>query len=173
MIDSKIADMQLYDIYDVIYTPWWQKGWFLGTLGILCIFLCFFCFVAYRKYGRKKALPVDFFISAQNEIALYKEMMEKNPEKVDTQKLYNALISIFKQAYFTYANVDFFNKTGTDLKEALKQRGVQNQALYDFLDSAENARFSKYAACDSVITHLEYMQSFLIKIVQNKAIKQK
>ena len=173
MIDSKNADIQIYDIYDVIYTPWWQKGLFIGILGLLCIFLCILCIFAYRNYRRKKIVPVDFFVVAQKELALYKEMLEKNPEKVDTQKVYNALISMFKQAYLRYEHVDFFNKTGTDLQEALKTRGIHNQEVYNFLDAAEQARFSNQASRDLLLPHIEYMQSFLIKIVQNKANKPK
>lgn len=173
MIDSQNSDMQIYDIYDVIYTPWWQKGWFIGILGLLCIFLCFLCFFAYRKYKRRKPILVDFFIAAQKELALYKEMLEKNPENIDTHKIYNALIVIFKEAYLRYEHVDFFNKTGSDLQEALKSQGVHDEQLYDFLDAAQNARFSNQGFQDLLLPHIEYIQGFLIKIVQNKAKKPK
>ena len=173
MIDSRNADMQIYDIYDVIYTPWWQKSWFIGILCLLCIFLCFLGFVAYRKYKRKSVASVDFFVVTQQQLDLYKNLLEKSPDKVDAQELYTSLIAMLKKAYFIYEHADFFHKTGTDLKEALRHRGVEDESLYAFLDAAENARFSKHASGDLLLTHLEYMQSFLIKIVQNKANKPK
>lgn len=171
MVDSKNVDMQIYDIYDVLCTPWWQQAWFLGILGILCIFLGFLCFFVYKKYGQKKSLPVDFFVEAQKELSVYKEMVETTPDKIDTHELYTALISMFKRAYFTYTHIDFFTKTGTDLKEALQSQGVHDQEMYDFLDTAENVRFSKGSSIDLALNHIEYMQKFLIKIAQHKAGK--
>jgi len=131
------------------------------------------CFFAYRKYWRQKTVRVDFFADAQKELSLYKERMEKKPEKVEIHMIYNSLISIFKQAFLRYQHIDFFNKTGTDLQKALQQRGFDNQELYDFLNAAEQARFSKHAAFDQAIPHIEYMQRFLTTIVQNKATKLK
>jgi|GEM_PF-6112471 len=167
------SDMQIYDIYEVIFIPWWQQWWFLGILLILCILIGYFCVRLYKRYKYKKSLYVDFFASAQKELALLRIVVAQNSEKYDAQELYDRLMNIFKIACKKYYHLDLSSKTIADYKRELENLGIQKQELIEFLDAAETALFSKNVSQELLVQHLECMQNFLNEIAQYKAIKQK
>jgi hypothetical protein len=50
--------LELIDIYDITYNPWWLSNWFLGSLIVVAaVGFLVVTFFLYSRYRKKKMVP--------------------------------------------------------------------------------------------------------------------
>ena len=87
---TQIHGVDMYDIYDLAYTPWWQEAWFIVATSIALLILVFgvVYFWKYRKKYKK--------LSYQEQLFLQLEQLKNMPAE-QAQNFYIILTNVLKE----------------------------------------------------------------------------
>lgn len=106
--------VELIDIYDITYNPWWLSSWFKlcasGLFGVLIIALSY---VLYKKYKKKISLP--YWQQTLRSIELLKKQGFE-----DGQLFYVRLTQVVKQYLHERYKIALADKTDSEMLETLK-----------------------------------------------------
>ncbi len=132
--------LELIDIYDITYNPWWLSGWFKIALITVAALVCLVvAVVLYRKYRKKQT--VAYWQKSINDI---QKLGSKGFD--DGQIFYVQLTEIMKKYLQKRYAIHLVDKTDSELLELLKDSSVFPQKVYDDLkDIFEGATFIKFA----------------------------
>ncbi len=116
--------LELIDIYDITYNPWWLSRWFMGALITVVVLGCLaVVFFLYRKYRKKKA--VAYWQKTIHDI------QKLNSYTYDDGQMFylklTELIKVYLQKRYAVHVVD---KTDSELLEILKENAVFPKKVY-------------------------------------------
>ena len=84
-----VHGVDIYDIYDIVYEPWWLKTWFLVSCASLVLLLIVGSVYYWYRYKKKKILSYD------QQLILKLEAL-KQYDPVDVQSFYLQLTALLK-----------------------------------------------------------------------------
>lgn len=111
--------LELLDIYDVWYNPWWQQVWFkvICCMSIFAI-LAVFSYFIYRKFFIKPVIKHAW----QKALEEIEKLSQSDFD--DQNKFYSTLTSILKQFMQAEYQVSFVDKTDTEFIESLEKSSL-------------------------------------------------
>lgn len=136
----------LYDVYGVIYTPWWKTGTGLWYIFILLIFLglgIFFLIRFVKKYWYK----VTDFDWCQIQIAYIEKELQKPESEQNIALYFDTLMHVFKILFSMRFGQSVTACTPQEL-EKMVHVFVQDETkeqMVDFIQTATRARFAQEA----------------------------
>ncbi len=156
-----VHGVDIFDIYDISYEPWWAKTWFVITsLGFLVMVVLFFL-IYFFKY-RKKTLSFDYKILRELD-QLY--LLANNVE--NAHNFYCSLTNILKK-YLEYSFSISTGNTDEQLLSLLSKNtnipsSVSNEAI-KILKGIDVIKFGKGTAIsDQMYKSLESMKAIISK----------
>jgi hypothetical protein len=156
----------LYDVYGVVYTPWWKTGTGLGYIFLLLIFLVLGIFFLIR-FVKKYWNAVTDFDWCQIQIA-YIEKELKKPDSEQNQELYfDVLMQVFKILFCMQYKQNVMSCTPQELEKAVQEhvQGEMQGRILAFIQSATYVRFGQASLEYTVIQAVE-VQKQLIQQIQ-------
>lgn len=132
--------LELIDIYDITYQPWWLSMWFRVTLG----FIIGACAIALIYYVWKRYRPVVQLTYTQK--ALHNLQILERQGFTDGQLFYMRLTQVIKEYLHQRYELPLTDKTDSELIETLKKSSVVDQAVVkDVKDIFDGVMFIKFA----------------------------
>ena len=142
--------LELIDIYDIVYEPWWLSVTAKITACIVVFILCVaVCYFIYRK--TRKPLVLLYWQKALRDIGV----LEK-ADFSDGQLFYLRLTEIMKQYLQERYAIHLVDKTDTELLELLKTTEFIPSHVYETMkDLFEGVVFIKFAHQHAVQERME------------------
>lgn len=150
-------EIELFDIYEYLYTPFWKTNWFI------CIFIMMMACIAfglfwYFKWHAKKIDIADKILIDLSLISL---------DEMDSKEFYFLLTERFKIYLQDRYNRNFVSKTDAEIITFLKQY----QLDFELIESAKAifmgpqlVKFANHqAALDQMALDLEACKIFILK----------
>ncbi len=142
------SDLEIYDIYDIIYTPWFKSWWFI-SFSIL-LFILISVFILYKFYNKFFINKISFEQSIKNRINNL-----KNDLLIDHKIFFFSVTDIVKDIFSHYFFVEIKSKTDDEFLQFLKQ---DYENLYKIAESifenAQQVKFAKASLSDEKINLL-------------------
>ncbi len=161
--------LELIDIYDITYEPWWQSLWF-KTIGIslIAILSGLFVYYLYKKY--RKVTSLTYWQQAFASIAV----LEKQGF-ADGQLFYVRLTHIIKDYLHERYQLALADKTDTELLETLKQTtevpSTVCQEVKEIFDGVIFIKFANQQAAHERMEQALVKSRSLIKETQQESEK--
>ena len=154
-----VHGVDIYDIYDIVYQPWWRSTWFLLVAMVVVIALAVGAWLLYRKYWRKKALSYEHRVRLQ-----LKALKDSAPE--DAHKFYSMLTGVVKEYISQMYGVSAQGLTDDELLQMLKASASIPKIVVDetmkILEGVLVIKFAQGAALkESMNKALESMYKIL------------
>lgn len=109
------AQLELLDIYDVWYNPWWQQVWFKALCAVTVIlFLVATFYYVYKRFFVKPVIQHAW----QKALEEIEKLSQSDFD--DQNKFYSRLTSILKRFMQEEYQVSFVDKTDTEFIDALE-----------------------------------------------------
>ena len=136
-------EIQLYDIYNYYYTPFWQMSWFKFVCGSLLLgLLIALVFLFIKKKKRKKLSPFEM---ASHQLEKLSFSLEGG------QQFYYALNGILKKYLIEQFNYPIAAKTDREFLELLEKRGISSDDLKEIEHLFLGAEAIKFAAQKAIL----------------------
>ncbi|NBQ17598.1 hypothetical protein EBU24_04740 [bacterium] len=116
--------LELLDIYDVWYNPWWRQTWFKSTCALIVILIV--AALSYYVYKRFFVKPV---IKQAWQKALEEIDLLAHSDFDDQNKFYSALTSVLKRFMQEEYQVSFVDKTDTEFIQSLETSSLVPEAI--------------------------------------------
>ncbi len=161
--------LELIDIYDINYEPWWQSLWFKGVLIFLGVILCgLLAYYFYKKY--RKACVLTYWQQAFASITV----LEKQGF-ADGQLFYVRLTHILKDYLHQRYQIALADKTDTELLETLKQTTeippIVYQDVKEIFDGVLFIKFANQQAAQERMEQAITKSRSLIEVTQQEVNK--
>ncbi len=142
--------LELIDIYDIVYEPWWLSTTTKVAVCVLVFMLCVFIgYVMYRK--TRKPVVLLYWQKALHDIGV----LEKT-DFSDGQLFYLRLTEIMKQYLQERYALHLVDKTDTELLELLNTTELIPSHVYETMkDLFEGVVFIKFAHQNAVQERME------------------
>jgi hypothetical protein len=139
-----VHGVDIFDIYDIAYEPWWQQTWFFIVCGVSAVALVGIGIYLWSKYKKQPQLP--YHIRIVHDLDELQKLIE-TPEMA--HDFYCTLTDYLKQ-YLAYAFSLSSSLTDEELVSALKNRPDIPQfvihAAHDILQGVEVIKFGRGTA---------------------------
>ena len=119
-----VHGVDMYDIYDVVYEPWWQSRWFMIGMGLVAIVLLVSVWFFYKNRKGKRGLSYEQRIRQQL-IAL------KNSAPEDASRFYSVLTNLAKEYISQMYGVSVQGLTDDEVLQLLKTSASLPKAVID------------------------------------------
>ena len=134
------AKIELYDIYDVWYTPWYQTSYFYGSIGIIFLGIIY---LLYRWYKNRKVPAI--IISPQERALRVIEQFKKGMYE-SHQVSYTLLIQTLKTYLESYYKIPLVGQTDSEFLTTIASHPTIPTTLIDDLKTIfDGAIFIKFA----------------------------
>ena len=142
--------LELIDIYDIVYEPWWLSVAARVTMCVVIFMLCVaICYLIYRK--TRKPVVLLYWQKALRDIGV----LEK-ADFSDGQLFYLRLTEIMKRYLQERYAMHLVDKTDTELLEFLKTTQLISSHVYGTMkDLFEGVVFIKFAHHQAVQERME------------------
>ncbi len=123
---SNLETQGLYDIYDIMYTPWYKQWWFIGVVAFCVLFFAYLCV---RFFLTKKSVQrqYDVYEKALQRIAV----LEKNFDS-DAHIFYAMAIRDIKEYLQERYDVEVVSATDDEVIDCL-EKALVDQALIEMI----------------------------------------
>lgn len=152
--------LELLDIYDVYYEPWWLNEWlWYGIYAVIGMLTCVALYKIIRLVMPKKQLT--YWQQALAHI-------ERLGNDLDNPKLfYGQLTDILKRYLQERYALPLVGKTDTELLAALEQDNAVPQSLYnDIKQIFDGVVYVKFAHHTAAVEHMRNTQHIAAKIIK-------
>jgi len=166
MEGNDLQNLELLDIYDVWYNPWWHQTWFM----VLCIVsgllaIAVLGFVIYKKFFSRVIA-----MSGLEQIALEMKKL-KNLETMDQSYFYASLTTLLKKACQEAYHVSVVHKTDDEFINFIGQEKMFDEELVASLKTIfDGVAVIKFAHQKTVQDHMERSLKVAVEVV-NKLVK--
>lgn len=137
------GDVKLYDLYDVIYEPFWIQAWFVyasACIGIIIVGCV--AYYIYKRWFQKKI----FQTPAQRFSQILDQLVGKIVARSITQKqFYQQLTHELKYYLGKQFEIDLVDKTDYELIEALQKTSFGREHVHELKKILDNAVAVKFA----------------------------
>ncbi len=152
--------LELLDIYDVYYEPWWLNQWlWYGIYAAVGALLCVGVYLLIRRLLPKKNIP--YWQRSLNKIeALHKEF--------DDPKLFYAHLTDIVKRYLDerYA-LPLVGKTDTELLQVLEHDNAVPASVYEGLKSIlDGVVYIKFAHSSAALEQMKKAQRTALTLIQ-------
>ena len=158
--------LEILDIYDISYNPWWLQKWFLYSciaLGIVIIAM-----VGYLLYQNYKTEPE---ISAQ-EAALQKLADLKKAKLQSPKEFYIRLTTLLKEYLEKDYAINLVGKTDAEFLDTIKENHLFSETIIDavkeILDGVTLIKFANQSAAQEQMQQALKLSLKIIK--ENKSL---
>lgn len=137
---QQTQDLQLYDIYDVYYNPWFLQSWFLAILGGLV--LCLIGYLVYRWYKKREKPKMTYW---QETLAIINRL-EMAELTESPKEFYSLLTAAFKNYITQRFQAPLASATDQEFLAALQSNSAIPTWIYDDAQQIfEGLMFVKFA----------------------------
>ena len=140
--------LEILDIYDISYNPWWLQTWFIYSIILFCIIAIIV--IGYVLYIKNKKI---ILLSAQ-EKAL-QELANLKKEKVNHKEFYIRLTALLKQFLQDDYHVDLVGATDAEFLKKVIDNYLFSELIIDYiktiLDGVTLIKFANKAAAQEQI----------------------
>lgn len=123
------TELEIKDIYDVWYHPFWQQTWFIATGIVVCLFLI--GWLSYWLYQKQKKpiifTPVEVAIDQLQQLQKQKELAPK--------QFYTFLTTILKQFLQAQTKLHFVGTTDAEMLKLLEKNPAVPENSYELVKS--------------------------------------
>lgn len=155
---------ELYDIYGMWHTPFWQSPLFLTFIGIIFLIILFWgIFLGIRWFLKKNSRPLSAWEKAEQDIASLKVKYLKKEIKVS--EVYVELLGSLKVFFTVQYGIDMRSKTDDEslpflqdlslsdtVKEKLEELFKRSAVIkFSFMQISEELVLSDLDLCSAVI----------------------
>jgi hypothetical protein len=153
----------LYDLYDIWYTPFWHKPWFLlSTAFVFIVLMSIAIWLFLRK--RKQNKKIDPWNIAIKQL---KELDINQFKKPDSHKLFYSRITIIMKKYLTERYMqEFESKTDDEVIEILSQLSFSDDLRKKLKIVFDGAIYIKFSPYDAIIDHMKRDLEASLEVVQ-------
>lgn len=157
--------IQIFDLYDVWYQPFWRKPWFIITVGLLILLLVaiIVVFVLLKKYQRKS---IDVKTATLQRLDNLAGLLADG--NADAEYFYRELIDTIKKYVSWRYDENLRATTETELLTALEQKihQLNKEDITSVAASAIDSKFGKkkitieqmnndLMTCVEIVLHIE------------------
>ncbi len=136
--------IELYDIYDLWHVPFWQTKTFLNVCyAIITCFVVLIAYFVYKKWFRKKAIPLTSWEYALQELHDLKKIDYKTKE--EGKQFYFKMTAILKNYFSARYLFDVEGKTDQELVSFLKEQDVHQECKECINEIAQGCIYIKFA----------------------------
>ncbi len=129
----------LYDIYDIMYTPWYKQWWFVAVIMVATFLLVYFCI---RLFFNKKPVQkkYDVYERALQRVAF----LEKNSES-DAHVFYTLVVHDIKKYLHERYDVAILSATDDEVVDCLEKSLVNKEIIEMVKKLFKGVVFIKFA----------------------------
>lgn len=154
---------KLIDIYEMVYTPWWQTSWFYWCVLIFCCFLILGVIVAFWYFKKKKG-------EGRAGYDPMKRLEATQPliDKGISNEFYHEVVLLVKSSFAKTFNFSDQGKTDTQIMSYIDELAISpdiKRTVVGLFRTAEKARFASvriesdvmkedFDQCKQLIMHL-------------------
>lgn len=159
--------LELLDIYDVSYDPWWLNEWLWYCIYVaLGTALCVGIYLVVRKYIPSKKVP--YWQKSMNQIHALNKKFD------DPKQFYLALTDILKHYLQERYTLPLVGKTDIELLQALEHDNAVAKSVYhDLHIILEGIVTIKFAHGSAALEQMQKAQKTALKIVQETRVVKK
>ncbi|MCF7899975.1 DUF4381 family protein [Candidatus Babeliales bacterium] len=133
-------ELEILDIYDISYNPWWLQKWFIYSVITICIFLIIG--ISYRLYCMTKTVPK---LSVHEEAYNALQLLKKSKTD-DSKEFYIQLTTILKQYLYAVYKINVVGATDTELLQEITKNSKIPEATIDHIKQIlQGVTFIKFA----------------------------
>ena len=159
------AHIELYDIYDVWYTPWYNSSYFYGFIGIFILGTLYFL---YRWYKNRK-IPVIVISPYQKALGVIEEL--KKGKYGNYQTCYTLLIQTLKIYLESYYKIPFVGQTDSEFLTTIASHPTVSTNLINHLKIIfDGATFIKFAGQEVQDQQFKKALELSENIIQNNRL---
>lgn len=153
--------IQLIDIYDIYYHPWWHATWFLVLVGLFVGSLISYIF--YRMYR------VGWFFKkmSYDQLALYELHMTSQEEYASSEQIYAAyfrVTKIFKTYLACRYQLALHDKSDIEIVPLLSDKIEQSwhPVLQEFFQRSFQIKFAQDTVSESMLQDdIQFIKKFI------------
>lgn len=137
------GDIKIYELYDVIYEPWWTKQWFKYTsLCIVTLIIGYGLYYVYNRFLRKKIFqtPAQRFLQILDQLS-----SQVSAGSITPRQFYFQLTHELKYYLGKQFEVNLVDKTDYELIEALQKTSFGREHVHELKKILDNAVMVKFA----------------------------
>lgn len=159
MPTSQQQPLELLDIYDVSYNPWWLNKWLWYTsYGLLAMLVLVGVYFLVRSYMPKKRVP--YWQQATHAIGQLSYSFD------DPKLFYVQLTDILKRCLQERYALPLVGKTDTELLAALEHDNVVSVHVYEQLQEIlHGVVYIKFAHHDAALEQMKQAQKTALAII--------
>lgn len=159
--------IELIDIYDITYNPWWLSFWFKMTLVCVAASIAMFLsYYFYKKYRKKPIVPYW-------QHALDKINALRKGDFQDGQFFYVQLTDVLKQYLQERYQIHLVDKTDIEFLKTIEQEQAIPPVVYETLkDLLDGVMVIKFAHGKAVQERMNDALEQSIKLIENTKSEQ-
>ena len=161
-MQNNLSD-QLYDIYGMSYTPWWQTTTFyvMGASSICLLVFGLIYYLLRARWAQKKVLT-PFQQAMLNLEELRRTTMQPGQAKL----FYDTLMKILKDYLHARFGYDTQGKTDHELIDYLKTMPIADQVAQELQSIVNGGLYVRFANQQAIITQMEHDYATAVAIVK-------
>jgi hypothetical protein len=158
------AQIELYDIYDAWYTPWYQTSYFYGCVGIIVLGIIYLLYCWYKN----RKVPAIIISPQERALAIIEELKKGKYENYQT--CYTLLIQTLKVYLESYYKIPLAGQTDSEFLTTIASHPTISSTLIDHLKIIfDGAIFIKFAGQEMQDQHIKKALDLAEKIIKNFA----
>ncbi len=163
------TNLELLDIYDVWYKPWWHETWFIA--GMTLCFILIVGIVSYVFYKKYDTSPLS--ITVLDRIACDLKKL-KNLDVNQQTYFYSQLTMLLKEALQEIYGVSVVHKTDNEFVEFLEQLpALAPEVAVSLKDIFDGVVLIKFAHQKTVKEHMMRSLEKAQEVVKNGTLSKK
>ena len=165
-MDTPVAQMEFYDIYDIWYTPWYKTYYFYASIVCVCLGMGY---VLYRWYKNRR-VPVAQLSPQEKALQIIEDLKKHSSQ--DPQHSYTILTHMLKVYLESCYKIPLVGKTDDEFLAIMAvQPTVSKQTLDDLKIIFEGVTYIKFAGESAQVEQLKQALELCEKIIKETQIK--